>query len=202
MPKLTDCAESEFGALVAKPRAAFYGSAMNISNWAEQFHEVYDHAVANYRAGERKPDKIVSASETAFLKSIGCVTQELFDFAEDFCRGGEPAFETVLLITSARRDFFLFAQKGQLSSKVISMDSLPPKDAAVDGIEWLPRIIVKARAKLRGEMPPELMFGCGGDRPFLRSVNVHPADFLREVWAAGDDDRRIVEWVKRQRAKV
>lgn len=80
------------------------------------------------------------------------------------------------------------------------MDSLPPKDEAVDGIEWLPRIISKARAKLRGEMPAELMFGCGGDRPFLRGVNIHPADFLREVWAAGGEDRRIIEFVKRQRS--
>ena len=67
----------------------------------------------------------------------------------------------------------------------------------MDGIAWLPRLIVKARAKLRGEMPPELMYGCGGDRPFLRGVNIHLADFLRVVWAAGEDDRRVVEHVKR-----
>ena len=34
----------------------------------------------------------------------------------------------------------------------------------IDGIAWLPRILVKARLKLRGEMPADLMYGCGGDR--------------------------------------
>ena len=33
------------------------------------------------------------------------------------------------------------------------------------------------------------MFGCGADRPFLRSVNMEPAEFLNTVWNAGMDDR-------------
>ena len=68
------------------------------------------------------------------------------------------------------------------------------------GVAWLPRLIAKARAKLRGEMPGELMYGCGGDRAFLRRVNIHPADFLREVWSARDDDEKIIEYVKRSSA--
>ena len=58
------------------------------------------------------------------------------------------------------------------------------------------------RAKLRGEMPSDLMFDCGGDRKFLQSVNHHPADFLRHVWAAGDDDRKIIEVVKKQAGRA
>jgi len=77
------------------------------------------------------------------------------------------------------------------------MDKLPPKDAQLGGIEWLPRIIEKAHAKLRGEMPPELMYCCGGDRAFLREHGIHPADFLREVWAAGDDVQRILSFVRK-----
>jgi hypothetical protein len=57
-------------------------------------------------------------------------------------------------------------------------------------------LIVKARAKLRGEMPTELMYGCGGDRAFLRKTGIHPADFLRVTWAAGEDDRKIVAYVQ------
>ena len=49
----------------------------------------------------------------------------------------------------------------------VDMEQLPAKAAQVDGIAWLPRIIAKARAKLRGEMPPDLMYDCGGDRDFL-----------------------------------
>jgi hypothetical protein len=66
----------------------------------------------------------------------------------------------------------------------------------VDGIAWLPRLIAKARLKLRGEMPPDLMYGCGGDRPFLRSVNLTLPQFLELVRDAGNDDRRIIDAVK------
>jgi hypothetical protein len=41
-----------------------------------------------------------------------------------------------------------------------------------------------------------------GDRPFLKRVDIHPADFLREVWAARDDDRKIIEYVKKQAPKI
>jgi hypothetical protein len=77
------------------------------------------------------------------------------------------------------------------------MDRLPSKDATVEGIGWLPRIIPKAKAKLRGEMPEDLMFDCGGDRRFFKENKIHPADFLRTVWAAGDDDAEIIAFVKK-----
>jgi len=64
----------------------------------------------------------------------------------------------------------------------------------------LPRLIEKAKAKLRGEMPPELMYCCGGDRAFLREHGIHPADFLREVWAAGDDTKKILQYVRQNAA--
>ncbi|MBC8002657.1 MAG: DUF5069 domain-containing protein, partial [Opitutaceae bacterium] len=120
---------------------------------------------------------------------------------EDFVRGGEPDFATVLLVTSARRDYFLTIQQGSSSGRFLDMDELPPKQEVLGGIAWLPRIIEKAKAKLRGEMPPELMYLCGGDRPFLKSVNVHPADFLRVVWAAGDDKQKVVDYVKASAGK-
>ena len=76
------------------------------------------------------------------------------------------------------------------------MSELPAKTAEVDGIAWLPRLIEKARIKLRGEMDPNLMYGCGGDRPFLRKYKMTLAEFLQLVWDKGDDDRGIVEAVK------
>lgn len=170
-------------------------------DWAVDFHRLYDQAVEGYRNGIRRPEELFGQEETDFLRSIGCTAQEIFDFAEDKCRLGEPSFETVLLITSARRDFFLFVQDGKQTGHEVSMDSLPPKEAQLGGYAWLPRILVKARAKLRGEMPSDLMYGCAGDRAFLRPVNIHPADFLREVWAAGDDDERVLRFVRRCAAR-
>lgn len=170
---------------------------MNPYDWADEFRELFEKSVLAYRGGKREAASLFSPKQKAFLATLGATAQEIFDFVEDHANGGEPSFEVALLVTAVRRDYFLFEQKGKPSARVVAMASLPAKSAAVDGIAWLPRLIVKARAKLRGEMPPELMYGCGGDRPFLRGVNVHLADFLRVVWAAGEDDRPVVEYVKR-----
>jgi hypothetical protein len=168
-------------------------------DWPEQFRKVYEAASQRYAKGERAPAKLFAKGELEFLASIGCTSQELFDFIDDGARYGEPNYETTLLTTAVRRDYFMLVQNGVPSGKVISMDTLPTKTAEVDGIAWLPRLIEKARIKLRGEMEPDLMYGCGGDRPFLRSVNVELAEFLRLVWICGDDNRKIVDYVKRRR---
>ena len=175
---------------------------MNEFDWPMRFREVYDAATQRYQKGERNPQQLFSKTELEFLGSIGCSTQELFDFIDDLARHGEPTYETTLLTTAVRRDYFRIVQNGVATGKQIDMDSLPGKRDEAEGIAWLPRIIVKARAKLRGEMPPELMYGCGGDRPFLQSVNVELAEFLRLVWLCGDDDRRIIDYVKNRRAQL
>jgi hypothetical protein len=72
----------------------------------------------------------------------------------------------------------------------------PAKTDAVDGIAFA-RLIAKARLKLRGEMPDDLMYGCGGDRAFAHERNIELPWFLELVRDAGDDDRRIVNAVKK-----
>ena len=62
----------------------------------------------------------------------------------------------------------------------------------------MPRIIPKARAKLRGELPPETMFCCGGDRAFFKQNDIHPAEFLRIVQKADADDDKIISWVQKR----
>ena len=169
---------------------------MNHYEWADTFRECYVKAVADYHGGNRQPATFFSASQTAFLAGCGCSPQELYDFAEDWCGAQAPSFATVLLITAVRRDYFLTIQKGQPTGRVIALSDLPAKDAAAGGFVWLPRQIAKARAKLAGEMPAELMFGCAGDRAFFQRVKCHPADFLRVVWAARDDDQKIIAYVR------
>ena len=138
-----------------------------------------------------------NTADQAFLTGIGCSTQELFDFVDDCQRyNGDPDFATTLAVTAIRRDYFLNVLGGKSTGKVATMSSLPAKSAEVDGISWLPRLIVKARLKLRGEMPADLMYGCAGDRPFLRRMNTTLPKFLELVRDSGDDDRRIVNTVK------
>jgi hypothetical protein len=173
---------------------------MDNYNWAKNFGELFADALDAYRGGRHDAGSMFGKAQREFLDAIGATPQEIFDFVEDTFHGGEPGVETSLLVAAVRREYFLSVQKARPSTRVIDMDALPPKSAELDGIEWLPRIIEKAKAKLRGEMPPELMYGCGGDRAFLREYGISPADFLREVWAAGDDSARILDFVRKAAA--
>lgn len=166
--------------------------------WDSYFVELFDACVDEYDDGNKDYESWFSDEDQEFLKSIGCKEREFFDFVEDnVTSGGEdPTAITALLVAAVRRDYFQVVQKGVLSDKIVDPATLPAKTAAVEGFVWLPRIIVKARAKLRGEMDPDTMYGCGGDRAFLSQHDIHPADFLRVVWAAGDDDQKIIEFVK------
>jgi hypothetical protein len=168
--------------------------------WDSQFADLFNRCLARYRSGDADFSKYYAEADAAFLRSIGCKPREFFDFVEDHADGGDPSLSTAILIASARRDYLRTIQHGHLSTKEILNSELPAKPEEMDGIPWLPRIIVKARAKLRGELHPDIMFCCGGDRNFLRTHDIAPADFLRVVWAAGDDDAKILAYVKGQRA--
>ena len=132
------------------------------------------------------------------LDAIGTSAGELYDFVEDGVEDGEPDFDTVAAITEVRRAYFLTVQQGKASDNKVRSETLPSGYAALGGYRWLPRIIAKARAKLRGELSADIMFDCGADRPFLRNVNMEPAEFLNVVWQAGTDDQLIVEAVQKK----
>jgi hypothetical protein len=164
--------------------------------WDAQFRAVYDRAMAAFRSGRCSVTTLCDPTDTAFLRDSGCTVQELYDFIEDAADYGEPDFETVLQVQRIRREWFLGPMQGEWTGRVVPMSDLPAKTDAVDGIAWLPRLIVKARLKLRGQMPPDLMYGCGGDRPFLRRMGMTLPGFLELVRDRGDDDRAIVDAVK------
>ena len=172
------------------------------TDWQQRFREIYDRAVETYEEGRRGAESLFSPEDTAFFVSIGAQPQELYDFVEDWFDVGEPSYDTVLRITAVRREYFLTEQNGQPSPTRISVNSLPPMQAQLGGFTWLPRIIEKAKAKLKGEMPPELMYSCGGDRPFLRNVGIDPAEFLRLVWRTDGDQKTILRYVKEQSDKA
>ncbi len=172
-------------------------SGMANDSWKDQFRALYDRGMLAWNEGRRTPQTMFSAQDSTFLGGIGCSSQELFDFVDDLQRYGEPDYATVLAIQTVCRDHFLGTMKGRRSGRTALMSDLPAKTEAVDGIPWLPRLIMKARLKLRCEMPSDLMFGCGGDRAFFHQVTLSPAEFLELVLESGSDDRRIIESVKR-----
>jgi Domain of unknown function (DUF5069) len=166
-------------------------------HWNDTFITIFERCAKDYGNGGFDYRKDYTGDELAFLESIGYKRREFFDFIEDFVDEGEPSVGTALLIAAVRRDYFQAEQKGSLSNREVTKNDLPSFGEEFEGMAYLPRILVKARAKLRGELDPDLMFGCGGDRNFLsKNGGIHPADFLRRVWAAGDDDSKVALWIK------
>jgi hypothetical protein len=166
-------------------------------SWDSSFSALFDRCLIRYRSGDTDYSGYYSADDLAFLDSIGYQPREFFDFVEDLAEIGEPSLTTAVMIASVRRDYLTEIMHGAKSDQVLDPATLPAKTSEVDGYVWLPRILVKARAKLRGELDPNTMFCCGGDRAFLKRHDIAPADFLRAVWAAGDDDAKVIDYVKR-----
>ena len=154
-------------------------------DWKARFRELYQAAQQRYRDGRTTPETIFEADEADFLASLGCTSQELFDFVEDSINWGDVEYDQVEGVTALRRDHFVNALGSQPADSVIDPATIPAKKDEVDGIAWLPRLIVKARAKLAGELHPDLMYGCGGDRPFLRERNSSLVEFLQVTLDAG-----------------
>ena len=161
-----------------------------------QFRALYDKAVKLYAEGKRGADTFFSADEKRFLSANGLTPQHMYDYAEDHNGyNGDPGPNHALGIELVRRDYFLNAQRGRPSTTVLDESKLPAKTEAVRDIAWLPRIIPKARAKLRGELPTSLMYCCGGDRKFFREHDILPAEFLALIWRYENNDQAVIDWV-------
>lgn len=168
--------------------------------WDQQFGALFERCVERYRSGDSNFEDYYTEDDLRLLREIGYKPRELFDFVEDYVDEQAPAPSTALLVASVRRDYLKVIQKGIHSEKEITREDLPTFGDLLDGLAYLPRIITKARAKLRGELDPDLMYGCGGDRKFLGEHSIHPADFLRAVWAADEDDGKILDYVRARAA--
>lgn len=175
---------------------------MSHYHFADRFRTLYDKAVRLQASGQTGPETYFSADEQAWLAANGIAPQHLYDYAEDQNNyDGEPGYDRALGIELIRRDYFLNVQQGGASGVTLDAATLPPKDAAVQNIAWLPRLLPKARAKLKGELPASLMYCCGGDRNFFKTHDIQPAEFLSLVWRNLDNDQATIDWVLRRQAK-
>lgn len=165
-------------------------------NYQDTFKRLFEKAVSQFENGNRDKDSYFSSKEQEAIAANGWRTQDFFDYAEDLADWGEPTYEVAQSIEQARREYFLHMMDGKPSSHKISTSELPAKTDSLGGIKWLPRILPKARGKLRGELPDEIMYCCGGDRNFLQTHDIHPSEFLRVVWANWDDDQGVLDFVK------
>ena len=169
--------------------------------WNDHFLTLFSHCLAIHASGDKNYTSYYKDDDRAMLAAIGYKEREFYDFVEDLNDYHAPTPSTALLIAAVRRDYFLTVQKGRAANETVTVEDLPTFGDTLADIAYLPRILCKARAKLRGTLDPEIMYGCGGDRNFLETHgNIHPADFLRHVWAAGDDDEKIARYIVAQNA--
>lgn len=171
---------------------------MEMNNYLlhQSLRELWDLSIAKYKAGDRGAAYFFTAEQSALLAEIGHGKQEFYDFVEDNINyDGDPDFETFLLIAMQRISYFRGTLKGKPADKIVDTGDLPGKKEQVRGIEWLPRLIPKAHAKLKGEMSDDLMYLCAGDRAFFSERNIHPAEFLAFVAANMDNDEAVVDFV-------
>jgi len=127
--------------------------------WKIQFREVFDAGVHRRKEGCNEPGAMFGPDEVAFLESIGCSAQEMFDFCDDYVGWDDVIYEHIVELQAVRHDHFKNGLNSQPAIRCMEMHEFPPKDAEVEGIAWLPRLIVKARAKLAGQLPADLMYG-------------------------------------------
>ena len=156
--------------------------------------EIHRKAVAGYQGGGRDPDKLVPREDVDFLAALGISSQALLDYAEDFSRYGEPECATFVRLVEIRRDYFRKVQQG--TPRIVQEPELPRKTDEVGGIAWLPRITKKARCFLDGSLCKEVMYGCSGDRAFLRKFLLTLPGFLEKVRDSGADPAKILDYVR------
>ena len=128
-------------------------------NWRQQFHELFFTGVKRYEAGRQSPETMFEPEDIAFLESIGCSALEMFDFCDDYVRWGDVIYEHVEELQAVRLDHFKNTLNSKPAERRMAIDEFPAKSAEVEGIAWLPRLITKARAKLVGNLPADLMYG-------------------------------------------
>lgn len=162
------------------------------------FSALHAEAVANYCSGCRDVSSILCATSLAMLRASGLTPEIIRDYAEDFSRSGSPTLEDFIGVAEIRQAEFLGKWNARWPAGPVLEMHLPPKSAEWEGIAWLPRITAKARCFLEGSLPPEIMYGCAGDRGFLNERGLSLPGFLAAVRDADGDDQSVIRHVQEQ----
>ena len=92
---------------------------MTNEEWQTNFRAVWDRAVTAWKEGKRSAGAMFEVEDVMFLFSNGCLPQEMFDFVDDAMSYDDVTYETVLEVTSVRRDYFLNVLGGMRSGVVV-----------------------------------------------------------------------------------
>jgi hypothetical protein len=100
-----------------------------------------------------------------------------------------------------RADYFHTTLQGCPPSRIVQESELPPKSVEFEGVSWLPRIIRKAQCFLDGSLCNDIMYGCAGDRSFLKKYNATLPSFLAVVRDTQGDPAKALRFLTGSRAR-
>ena len=169
-----------------------------MNNELNQFH---DKASANYRAGCRKPSQILAPADLHALAKLGISAQFLYDAVDDLARYGEPDKAVFVELAQLRADYFQTTLQGRPPLRIVEESELPTKSTEFGGVSWLPRIIRKAECFLEGSLCDDLMYGCAGDRSFLKKYKATLPSFLALVRDTQGDPAKALRFLNDSRAR-
>lgn len=162
--------------------------------WNDTYVRLFRETSIRVQSGLSTPAESLLAAEIAFLEQNGISATDFLADVALFCNGGTLSPSTSLLVAAVRRDYFLIMQQGQAASTApLTEGDLPDPNQDFSGCVCLPRILAKAVAKLHGTLPKGVHFPSKDDLSFLSRYYIHPADFLRTVWATRADSESTLE---------
>lgn len=166
-----------------------------------ELNQLHEKASANYRTGCRTPLHILAPADLEALAKLGISAQSLYDAVDDFARYGEPDKAVFVELAQMRADYFHTTLQGRPPSRIVQESELPPKSVEFEGVAWLPRIIRKAQCFLEGSLCDDIMYGCAGDRSFLKKYNATLPVFLAVVRDTQGDPAKALRFLTDSRAR-
>jgi hypothetical protein len=163
-----------------------------------ELNQLHDKAAAIYRSGCRQPSQILPVGDLDALAKLGVSAQFLYDAVDDLSRYGVPDKAVFVELAQMRADYFQTTLQCRLPSRIVQESELPPKSAEFEGVSWLPRIIRKAQCFLEGSLCDDIMYGCAGDRSFLKKYNATLPSFLAVVRDTHGDPAQALRFLTRK----
>jgi hypothetical protein len=160
-----------------------------------ELNQLHDKASANYRTGCRQPSQILAPADFDALAKLGISAQSLYDAVYDLACYGEPDKLVFVELAQMRADHFQTSLQGRPPLRIVEERELPPKSAEFEGVSWLPRIIRKAQCFLEGSLCDDIMYGCAGDRSFLKKFNATLPAFLAIVRDTHGDPAQVLRFL-------
>jgi hypothetical protein len=161
---------------------------------------LHAEAQESYSKGVRDVSRIVSDENMETLLASGVSPVFLYDCVDDLSRYGEPEMEVFVELAALRILYFRDVLSSKPATEIVPEAALPRKTDAHQGVAWLLRMIRKAQCFLAGSLSQDIMYGCAGDRGFLKEYGASLRDFLVVVRDTAGDPDKVLKFLQSSRS--